>query len=160
MFVKTAGFVESSVMHRASPSIPPPKLPVLLQCAFPTRLRLSVTLLPLLSLVRPHRRHAGRPVPRLITLIYNTSLDTRRRHGQRTSTRPRTSRKTPGIWRGYLGPTVSWESQPVPSTGICQRHELMFQMRRVVLVHRCLYPTHNALILLCDALGLRSNRGG
>lgn len=150
---------QSRIAHRASPSIPPPKLPILLQSALPARLRLSVTLLLLLSFVRSHGRHAGGPVPRLISLVSNTTLDACGRCGQRGATQPRTSLEAPGFhWGRCLRPTVSWEPQSVPSAGICQCYELVFYVRWVFLVDWRLYPTHNTLIFLRDAFGLGSNR--
>jgi hypothetical protein len=147
--------IRSCVMHHESPPIPSPKLPILLQCAFPTRLRLSIASLPLLSFVHSQGSHARRPVPWLLALASNSTLDAWRSHGQRDSTRPRTSGNAPISWRRCLRSTVSWEPQSVPPTGIRQRHELVFHMRLVVLIHRRPYPTHDALIFLCDAFGLR-----
>lgn len=78
--MKAMGFVESSIMRRASPAVPSPKLPVFFQSAFPTRLPLRIALFPLLSFVHSHRRYAGGPVPRLVSLASKTALDTRGRY--------------------------------------------------------------------------------
>jgi hypothetical protein len=70
-------------MNRALPAVPPPKLPILLQCAFPTWLCLYVAPLPLLSFVTSHGRHAGGPVARWIALV-SDALDDWGRHRQRS----------------------------------------------------------------------------